>query len=81
MLDFIEFEDGFAIVKMFPPKETQGFTLGESAVRSKYGVTVVGVKSPGEDFTYAQPDTRVGPRDTLIVSGHTDLIDRFAARP
>ena len=81
MLDFIEFDDDFAIVKMYPPAECVGFTLAESHVRSKYGVTVVGVKTPGEDFTYAQPDTRVGARDTLIVSGHTDLIDRFAARP
>ncbi|KAD4060159.1 potassium channel family protein [Arthrobacter yangruifuii] len=81
MLDFIEFDDGFAIVKMYPPKETQGFTLGESNVRAKYGVTVVGVKSPGEDFTYAQPDTKVSSRDTLIVSGHVDLLERFAARP
>ncbi len=81
MLDFIEFDDDFAIVKMFPPSETVGFTLAESNVRQKYGVTIVGVKTPGEDFTYAQPFTRVGPRDTLIVSGHTDLIDRFAARP
>ncbi|PMC99293.1 potassium channel family protein, partial [Brevibacterium paucivorans] len=30
MLDFIEFDDGhFAVVKMRPPKEVQGFTLGE----------------------------------------------------
>ena len=81
MLDFIEFDDGFAIVKMYPPKETQGFTLGESQVRSKYGVTVVGVKSPGEDFTYARPETKVSSRDMLIVSGHVDLLERFAARP
>ncbi len=81
MLDFIEFDDGFAIVKMYPPKETQGFTLGEANVRAKYGVTVVGVKSPGEDFTYAQPDTKVSSRDTLIVAGHVDLLERFAARP
>ena len=81
MLDFIEFDDGFAIVKMHPPKETQGFTLEESKVRSKYGVTVVGVKSPGEDFTYAQPHTKVSSRDMLIVSGYVDLLERFAARP
>ena len=81
LLDYIEFDDDFAIVKMRPPKETQGFTLGESQVRKKYGVTVVGVKSPGEDFTYAQPDTVVSRHDTLIVSGHTELIERFAARP
>lgn len=81
LLDYIEFDDGFAIVKMRPPKETVGFTLAESGVRRKYGVTVVGVKSPGEDFTYAVPDTRVGGHDVLIVSGHSELIERFAARP
>lgn len=81
LLDYIEFDDDFAIVKMYPPRETQGFTLGESDIRSKYGVTVVGVKSPGEDFTYARPDTVVSSRDLLIVSGHVDLIERFAARP
>ena len=81
LLDYIEFDDGFAIVKMPPPKETQGFTLAESQVREKYGVTVVGVKSIGRDFTYAVPETRVSPNDLLIVSGKTDLIERFAARP
>ena len=69
MLDFIEFDDDFAIVKMYPPRETVGFTLDESKVRSKYGVTIVGVKSPGEDFTYARPETKVSARDMLIVSG------------
>ncbi|GAB3558027.1 potassium channel family protein [Spelaeicoccus albus] len=82
MLDYIEFDEGyFGIVKMRPPKEIQGFTLGESSVRRKYGVTVVGVKSPGQDFTYAQPDTRVNKQDTIIVAGQTDLLNRFASRP
>jgi trk system potassium uptake protein TrkA len=81
LLDYIEFDDGFAIVKMRPPKETQGFTLGESQIRRKYGVTVVGVKSPGQDFTYAVPETRVSAHDLLIVSGHSRLVEKFAARP
>jgi trk system potassium uptake protein TrkA len=81
LIDFIEFDDGFAIVKMHPPKETQGYTLAESEVREKYGVTIVGVKSPGRDFTYARPETKVAAHDLLIVSGHTDLIERFANRP
>jgi trk system potassium uptake protein TrkA len=81
LLDYIEFDDGFAIVKMRPPKETQGFTLGESQIRRKYGVTVVGVKSPGQDFTYAVPETRVSSHDLLIVSGHSRLVEKFAARP
>ena len=81
LLDFIEFDDGFAIVKMRPPHETQGYTLAESDIRAKYGVTVVGVKSPGRDFTYATPETIVTRHDLLIVSGHTDLIEKFSTRP
>ncbi|GAA4349371.1 TrkA family potassium uptake protein [Angustibacter luteus] len=81
MMDFIEFDDGFAIVKMAPPQETRGFTLAESQIRAKYGVTVVGVKSPNRDFTYAVPTTKISPHDLLIVSGQTSLIERFAARP
>jgi trk system potassium uptake protein len=81
MLDYIEVEDGFTIVKMRPPKETQGFTIGQTKIRERYGVTVVGVKSPGRDFVYAEPDTRISPDDLLVVSGHADLLERFAARP
>lgn len=79
--DYIEFEDGFAIVKMRPPQETIGFTLGQSKIRSKYGVTVVGVKSPGQDFQHAVPETKVSAHDTLIVSGATELLERLASRP
>jgi trk system potassium uptake protein TrkA len=81
MLDYIEFDDGYAIVKMAPPRETVGFTLGQSQIRSKYGVTVVGVKAPGEDFSHAVPETKVTAAHTLIVSGPTELIERLASRP
>jgi trk system potassium uptake protein TrkA len=81
LLDYIEFDDGFAIVKMRPPKETIGFTLAQADLRKRYGVTVVGVKPPGEGFTYAVPDTKVHSDDLLIVSGHVELVERFASRP
>ena len=81
LLDYIEVEDGFTVVKMRPPKETQGFTIAQSRIREKYGVTVIGVKSPGRDFVYATPDTRISQNDLVIVSGHADLLERFAARP
>lgn len=79
--DYIEFDDGYAIVKMSPPREMVGFTLGQSQIRSKYGVTVVGVKTPSQDFTHAQPETRVTAGHTLIVSGPTELIEKLAGRP
>ena len=81
LMDYIEVEDGFTIVKMRPPKETQGFTIDQSRVRTRYGVTIIGVKPPGEDFIYATPETRISSNDLLIVSGHSELLERFAARP
>ncbi len=81
LLDYIEVEDGFTIVKMRPPREVQGFTLAQSKIRERYGVTVIGVKSPGIEFTYADPSTRISANDLLVVSGHAELLERFAARP
>ena len=81
LMDYIEFDDGFAIVKMRPPQESIGFTLAQSAIRSKYCLTDVGVNSPGQDFTYDVPETKVSGHDTLIVSGPTSLIERLASRP
>ena len=79
LIDFIEFDDGFAIVKLRAPREAWGRSLGESALRSRYGVTIVGVKRGGEEFTHARPETQVHEGDLLIVSGSTELIEKFAA--
>ena len=79
MIDFIEFDDDFAIVKMYPPKPIRGMTLAESGVRKKYGITVVGVKSPGKEFTYATAETAISDHDVIIASGKTRALDRFAA--
>jgi trk system potassium uptake protein TrkA len=79
MIDYLEFEDGFAIARTKAPREAAGKTLAECALRSKYGVTVVGVKRPGEDFTYARPETGIERRDQLIVSGPTRLVEKFCS--
>lgn len=79
LIDYIEFDDGFAIVKLKAPREAIGRTLAEAALRSKYGVTIVGVKRTGEDFAHAVPETRVQDGDLLIVSGASHLIEKFAA--
>lgn len=80
LMDFIEFDDGFAIAKIHAPALTYNLMLSESHVREKYGVTVVGVKRANEDFQHATPDTRILPADLLIVSGPTRKIERFAGR-
>jgi len=78
MLDYIEFDDGFAMVKTAPPALVVGKPLGTTTVRSTYGVTVVAIKRPGEGFTYATADTVVEPGDTIIVSGRARDTERFS---
>ncbi|HEY9423609.1 MAG TPA: TrkA family potassium uptake protein [Microterricola sp.] len=79
MLDFIEFDDDFALVKMYPPKPIRGLSLTDSGVRTKHRITVVGVKSPGRPFTYATADTVVSNHDLIIASGTEGDLERFAA--
>jgi trk system potassium uptake protein len=79
VIDYIEFDDGFSIARIRSPRQAHGQTLEQSGLRSKYGVTVVGVKRRGEDFTYARPETEVHPGDELIVSGSTVEVEKFSA--
>lgn len=79
MIDFIEFDDGFAIAKTRAPMETHNKTLAVSNVRKKHGITVVGIKRRHQDFIYAKPDTEIKPGDHLILAGPTPLIEKFAA--
>lgn len=80
MIDYIEFDDEFAMVKPSPPPSfTLGRPLAETTIRSKFGVTVVAIKRPpGEGFTYATADTILSPGDTIIVSGKVRDAERFA---
>ncbi|MET9716862.1 TrkA family potassium uptake protein [Streptomyces rochei] len=78
MLDFIEFDDDYALVKTIAPQVATGVPLGQSQVRSKYGVTVVGIKRPGEDFTYATANTVVQAGDVIVVTGKTRAVETFA---
>ena len=78
MLDYIKFDDDFAIVKLSPPKPLQGITLAASQVRRKYGITVLGVKSPGAEFTYATPETVVSGQDLIIASGNIAALEAFS---
>lgn len=79
MLDFIEVDHGWALVKVLPLPESVGKTLGESHLRELYGITVVGTKRPGKPFQYAQRETLIQPDDALIIAGETRVCEQFSA--
>jgi trk system potassium uptake protein TrkA len=79
MLDFIQFDDDFVLVKMRAPEAIREQTLAESRVRSLHRITVVGIKRPGQPFTYATEQTVVAADDIIVVSGAEADVERFAA--
>jgi trk system potassium uptake protein len=79
MIDYIEFDDDFSIARTRAPQLTWDRPLSESAPRSHYGVTVVGVKRSGQDFLHARPETTVHRGDQLIVSGPTRAVETFCS--
>lgn len=81
LLDFVEIDPDFAIVKLHPPRMLAGKTLTDSGVRGSFSITVVGVKKPGESFTFATAETLIDAGDEILVSGHPDALEKFAALP
>jgi trk system potassium uptake protein TrkA len=78
MIEFVQLDEGFALVELKPPKELVGRSLADSKVRSRHGITVVCIKPAGGSFTYATPDTVPGPDDVLVVAGETGKVEGFA---
>ncbi|MFB4195175.1 potassium channel family protein [Streptomyces carpaticus] len=78
MLDFIPFDEHYALAKTVAPSVATGRPLGRTRVRTTHGVTVVGIKGPGGHFTYATADTVIEPGDVIIVTGETAAVEAFA---
>jgi trk system potassium uptake protein TrkA len=78
MIDFIQFETDYAMVKTVPPRMLHGRPLSQTGVRRAHGITVVGVKPAGGEWTHATGDTVLADGDTVIVSGRPQAVERFS---
>jgi trk system potassium uptake protein len=78
MMDYIQLDEGFALVETAVPSELWGVTLADSGIRQRHGVTVVCIKPKGHPFTYATPTTVIAPEDILLVAGEATACERFA---
>lgn len=78
MLDYIKFDDGFALAKLEIARSLGDGPLGELGLRARYGITVVGFRAPEAEFTYADRDTVITPGSLIAVAGRIEDVDRFA---
>ena len=48
-LDYIELEGAYSVVKIHTPPHVVGYSIEDARVHERFGITVVGVKSPGKE--------------------------------
>ncbi len=77
VIDYMELDPGFVLLETKAPRELVGKTLADAKVRSRYGLTVVSIKSPGQQATYATPETVPQDGDILVVAGETRKVEAF----
>ena len=77
--EYIDFPNGYAITMVGPPKWLIGQSLAEAQLRSKFGVTAVGIERPDGTIDYTTPETRVHAEDRLVIVGRIDRVEGFTA--
>jgi trk system potassium uptake protein TrkA len=77
ILEFIEFDQGFAIAKTRAPRNLVGRKLADLDLGEKQGIVVIGLQRPGGRFEKAQPNMVVPQDSFLIVEGTLDQVQQF----
>lgn len=78
ILDYVEFEDDFVMIRTQPPSEAQDRPLGVLGLRDKYGITIVAVKRPGGTWQHTTAQTVLYDEDQIIVQGPKNLAEGFS---
>ena len=78
ILDYVEFEDDFVMVRTQPPSEARNRPLGVLGLRDQYGITIVAVKRPGATWQHTTAQTVLYDDDQIIVQGPKNLAERFS---
>jgi voltage-gated potassium channel len=66
-------------VEIFRDAQIEGKTLKEVDLRSKYGLTVIGIKKPSGDLQLHPPaGTRMDVGDILVLIGQTENLERIS---
>lgn len=79
MLDYVEFEDNFVMIRTTPPAVAQDRPLEVLQLRSKYDITVVAVKRRNGSWEHTTPQTVLYDDDQIIVQGAKDKAEAFSA--
>lgn len=78
-IDYLEIAENFVLIETTVPREIAGLTLDQARVRSRYNITIVSIRRPGEAFTYATQETLMHAGDIVVIAGEPRAAEAFAA--
>lgn len=81
ILDYVEFEDDFVMIRTSPPSVARDRPLGVLGLRDKYGITIVAVKRSGGTWGHTTAQTVLYDDDEIIVQGSQALAEKFSTLP
>lgn len=73
----IELSEEYSIVDMMAPSDWVGKNLQQLNIRSKYGVSIIGIRGLEETNINPAAEYTLQPQDVLIVLGHNTEIQRL----
>jgi trk system potassium uptake protein TrkA len=78
MLDYVEFEGDFILIRTRPPAVAQDRPLGVLGLRDKYGITIVASKGPDGRWEPANSQTVLYDEDEILVEGNKQQTEAFS---
>ena len=83
-IDYFELPERHELSQIGVPRDLVGSTVGETALRGRYGITILAIKRVGRDGTERRfvPSAadRLERGDRLVVLASVDALSKFAAR-
>ncbi len=73
----IELSDEYSIVDMAVPSNWAGKTLEQLNIRSRYGISIIGIRGLEETNVNPPASYALHPQDVLIVLGHNTEIQKL----
>ena len=79
VFDYIEMAEGYSILEIPPMHGWVGKSIGQLAIRSRYHVSILGIKVNGHLQFLPHPDRILEQEDHLMIVGMKKDIDRILA--
>lgn len=78
LMDYLEVDPGYAMVKMTAPSVLHGIKLSDAAVRNKYRVTIAATANAAGEWKNTDGNTVLQTGDRILVLGSIADTEKFA---